>query len=238
MDLRNYKREIISAILGASLAGLASLGVGMYSLTKSFEYTQNREILYSVRKDVEYLMRIESEIDRNINSLLQTNYLVSIEFGKPIDMVELMSEDEKEMTPDKRELLGQMVGSVVPVLKFEAPRELLVIDVWETGFPETSNIEFDLLNQINDYYQSIRRVNKTVEQLMSISQGIAVKKGFSEVLTVHIKKHNEVVQRLKSQNFVALKNKIIKEKVRLTKIRNKLLGDVATFSTVKNQSEF
>ena len=215
------------------MAGLASLGVGMYSLTKSFEYTQNKEILYSIRKDVEYLRRIESEIDENINSLLHENYEVAIEFGEPFDMIEVMSEspseDQEEMTPRQKQIMSQMMGIAVPILKLEAPREFLVVDAWEVGFPETSNIEFDLLKQINDYYRSVKRVNTTVERLMDMGQGRTVSQGFAETLKVHAKTHNDVVDDLKSRNFVSLKNKISEEKARLTKIRNRLVEEAGNF---------
>jgi hypothetical protein len=62
---RTHQKELVAAVVGAALAGVASMATGLYSLTKSFEYTQNKEQLSSLRKDLEFLARVRNEVDSN-----------------------------------------------------------------------------------------------------------------------------------------------------------------------------
>ncbi|QGX40541.1 hypothetical protein E2H98_13025 [Permianibacter aggregans] len=227
LNFGKYKKEIISAFLGAAFAGVISLGVGMFSLTKSFEYTQNKEILYSIRKDAEFLKRVESEIDENINKLLEHDFTVVAKFGDPMNMIDVMenpaAKDGDKISQSQRKAMAMMIDSIVPILEFTAPRETLVVEAWSTGFPEVSNIDFELLQQINEYYRSVRRVNETVDRFMNLSKGATITQGFSDVVKAHILSHNKNLEELRKKSFVELKNKIVKEQERLSIMRAELI---------------
>lgn len=100
--IRTYARELVSAVVGAALAGLLSMATGLYSLTKSFEYTQNKEQLFSLRKDLEFLARVRNEIDVNTQTLVGTDYRIHVKFSAPIDWVASMIRTEKGKRPPPR----------------------------------------------------------------------------------------------------------------------------------------
>ena len=63
------------------------MATGLYSLTKSFEYTQNKEQLSSLRKDLEFLSRVRNEVDATTQTLVGTDYRIQAKFGEPVDWV-------------------------------------------------------------------------------------------------------------------------------------------------------
>ncbi len=223
--LRTYHREFVSAIVGASLAAVVSMATGLYSLTKSFEYTQNKEQLASLRKDIEFLTRVRAEIDINAQLLLSQDYRFEAKFGEPIDWVtELRHEKGKvPMSPLQAQAFRAMAGGkIVPFLELKAPREKLVVEFWGSSFPESGDIAFELLSDINDYYRRVRRINLTIERMDHINPSSGIVEGFYASLLKDFAYHNAQVDDMRKTDAVKLKNRITDEIQKLSERRKKI----------------
>lgn len=227
---RTHQKELVSAVVGAALAGVLSMAAGLYSLTKSFEYTQNKEQLSSLRKDLEFLARTRNELDANTQTLVGTDYRIQARFGEPMDWLSAMMRAEKGKKPPSAEELNAFKamagGPVVPILELRAPREKLVVESWGNQFPESGNIAFELLADINEYYRRIRRINLSVERMENMSPGTAISAGFHASLVKDIEHHNAQVDDLRKLDAVKLKNRINDEIQRLSETRKKLSSTI------------
>lgn len=220
------RSQIAAAIVGASLAGVISMATGMYSLTKSFEYTQNKEQLASLRKDTEFLARVRNELDANTQILVATDYQIKAKFGEPVDWAKAMMSGESAKKPTSIEQLNafKSIGGspVVPMLELTAPREKLVVETWGSSFPESGDIPFELLGDINEYFRRIKRINLSIERMENIGPGSAITVGFYPSLVKDIAFHNSQVDELRKLDSVKLKNRINDEIQRLSEKRRKI----------------
>lgn len=227
---RTYAKELVSAVVGASLAGVLSMAVGLYSLTKSFEYAQNKEQLASLRKDLEFLTRVRNEVDANTQTLVGVDYRIQVKFGTPVDWVTSMVSAEKgKKQPSAEQLVAFKAmggGPVVQILELRAPREKLVVESWGNQFPESGDIPFALLSDINEYYRRVRRINLSVERMENMNPGTAISLGFQEALVRDIEHHNTQVEELRKLDTVRLKNRINEEMQKLSEARKRLSSSI------------
>ena len=229
---RTYVKEIVAAVVGAAVAGVISMATGLYSLTKSFEYAQNKEQLSGLRKDIEFLTRVRNEIDLNTQTLVGADYRITAKFGDPIDAFQLMAKldtKKKGKAPseeDIRSIKHLMGGRYVPLLTLQAPRERLVVESWGNQFPESGDIPFDLLAEINDYYRRVRRINLSIERMSQFSAGTPVLEGFATELQRDVEYHNVQVEDLRKLDAVKLKNKVTLQVQTLSERRKKISGAI------------
>lgn len=228
---RTHQKELVSAIVGAALAGVVSMATGLYSLTKSFEYTQNKEQLSSLRRDLEFLARVRNEVDANTQILVGTDYRIDVKFSEPVDWFSNMMQSEKgekPMSPEKAAAFKAIAGggTVVPIIDLQAPREKLVIESWGNQFPESGDISFELLADINEYYRRIRRINLSVERMENMNTGQTISTGFRDALIKDIGHHNAQVEELRKLDTVRLTNRINEEIHKLSETRKKLSSSI------------
>lgn len=229
---REHQREMVAAVVGACVAGVFSLAVGLYSLTRGFEYTQNKEQLKSLRQDIEFLTRVRSEIDANAQALINKDHTARAKFSTVPSMMDFMQaakkleNSKKKPTPDEEALLKQLrrtFGQENFVLEdFYFPRIPLVSDSWKTSYPEAGDIPFDLLNEINEYYRRVRNANSLIDRLEGVSQGIGVASGYRKVIEEDIAYFNSQVDELKRLDAIKLKNKISAAILSLSERRKRL----------------
>lgn len=226
------KSEVVAAIVGAAIAGIFSMAAGMYSLTKSFEYAQNKEQLIGLRRDIEYLTRVKSEIDENTQTLLTTDYQVAMKLGAPIDLwVELQraqKDSGKKSTEAELAQARALMGGQrsVEILELKAPREGLVIGSWGLTVPESGDISFELLVEVNDYFRRVSRINEGVRLVKEYAPGIRVVEGFAEALQKDVALHNGHVADLRKLDAIKLKNKLNEQIRLLGEKRRKISGTV------------
>jgi hypothetical protein len=135
---------------------------------------------------------------------------------------------KKGTSPEQLAALKTMAGgAVVPILELRAPREKLVVETWGAQYPESGDIAFELLADINEYYRRIRRINLSVERLENMSPGTAISAGFHRSLLKDIEHHNAQVEELRKLDTVRLKNRISDELQKLSEARRKLSATVA-----------
>ncbi len=227
---RTYAKELVFIVIGAALGGLISMATGMYSLTKSFEYTQNKEQLFSLRKDLEFLVRVRNEVDANTQTLVGADYRIHVKFSAPIDWVTSMMRSEKGKQPPSPEQIASIRalggGAVVQILELRAPREKLVVESWGNQFPESGDISFELLADINEYYRRVRRINLSVERMENMSVGSAIPVGYQEFLAKDIEHHNALIEELRKLDTVRLKNRVNEEIHRLSEARKRLSASI------------
>ncbi len=228
---RTYAKELVSVVIGAALGGLISMATGMYSLTKSFEYAQNKEQLFSLRKGLEFLARVRNEVDANTQTLVGANYRIHAKFSAPIDWVASMMKSGKGKQQPSPEQLASIRalgggGAIVQILELHAPREKLVVESWGNQFPESGDISFELLADINDYYRRVRRINLSVERMEHMSVGSTFQVGYQEILAKDIEHHNALIEELRKLDTVRLKNRVNEEIHRLSEARKRLSASI------------
>lgn len=113
-------------------------------------------------------------------------------------------------------------GAVIQILELRAPREKLIVESWGNQFPESGDISFELLGDINDYYRRVRRINLSIERMENMSIGSTLPIGYQEFLAKDIEHHNALAEELRKLDIVRLKNRVNEEIYRLSEARKKL----------------
>ena len=222
-----YRTQILAAIIGALLSGVISLAVGLYSITKSFQYLQNKELLQQLRADITLLKSVESELDLNLQSLLSEPVSLTIEtepVGAWRDFVQAQADTTEKGPPDEKFLAildAMMGGDVHRVTKAEIPRQFYV-ETWPPGGPGVSEINFALIQEINDLYRDLRRLNGFIERLRNITAGRAVTEHIAEYLRLEAATYESLVARISGDSILGAKNRISAEIVRLNDRRRRL----------------
>jgi hypothetical protein len=221
-----HKGEIVAAVVGAALSAVLSMAFGMFSLTKSFEYSQNKEQLASLRKDIEYLTRVRNEIEVNTQLMVSEDYRIRAAFGKKMDLADMADKKDKA-TPMQKEMANAMFGGgVAPLIELHVPRHELVVESWGRTYPEGGDIAFELLADINDYYRRAKRINVTVERAKNLVPGQAFQYAFAQAFLKDIEYHNGQVGEFGKVNTVALRQKVDQEIKRLADERKKVSARV------------
>ncbi|MBS7807747.1 hypothetical protein [Variovorax sp. PCZ-1] len=232
ISFTEHRRELVAAIVGASLAGVFSLAVGLYSLTKGFEFTQNKEQLKSLRQDIEFLTRVRSEIDANTQALLGKDHTAQATFSEPMNLSAMMkgmsgkTGSKKQPTAEEQAMLKEMLRQFdqesVRVVTFRFPRVPLVADSWKTSYPEAGDIPFELLSEINEYYRRVRSANSLIDRHESLAAGASLSSGYKKAVEEDVTFFNSQVDELKKIDAIKLKNKITTEISSLSERRKKL----------------
>jgi len=217
-----YKKEILSAILGALFTGVVSLSAGLYSLTKSFELTQKKDLLNRLRDDITILKKTEKELDHNLALFLTQNIQVDIEVEKvPLPVFE--KDDKKEMIQFYEEFQKRFAGEPYKIKKATIPTEMFVLSAWPYGGPLTTEIDFDLVQNISELYRKLSLINRLMDDIRYISDN-------RRLYPRDIERINELKESIKSnityitqEKILNLKNQISHEINRLAEERQKIL---------------
>ncbi len=223
MKFSDYKKEILGAIFGALLTAVLSLTVGLYNLNRSFELTQKKDFLYSLKTDITLLKNVERELDENLNLLLNHNYQIVIE-AEEITLPQFPVEDKKDEEFAKKltEYIEQLRGKMFKVTKIEYPPDKFIVDAWQPAGPTVSDIDFDLIQLLNDLYRKLTRINKFIDGANEISKGMMLLHSHFNTAKSSVPRYNKTVNEITQKNILNLKNRIAQELNRLQKERNKI----------------
>lgn len=223
MKFSDYKKEILGAIFGALLAAVLSLTVGLYNLNRSFVLTQKKDLLYSLKTDITLLKNVERELDENLNLFLNHNYQIVIE-AEEITLPQFPVEDKKDEEFAKKlaEYIERFRGKMVKVTKIEYPPDKFIVDAWQPAGPTVSDIDFDLIQLLNDLYRKLTRINKFIDGANKISQGMMLFHYQFNTAKSSVPRYNKMVNEITQKNILNLKNRIAQELNRLQKERNKI----------------
>jgi hypothetical protein len=223
MPLSDYKKEILGAVIGALFAAVLSLGVGLYNLNKSFELTQKKELLFSLRTDITLLRNVERELDGNLHLLLNHDYKILLE-TEEVELPKLPVEDKKDEESVKQltKYLESLHGKVFKVTKIQYPPDKFVVDAWQPSGPTVSDIDFELIQMLNDFYRKLLRINKFIEGAGAISKDMLLFHAQLNTAKREIPHYNKAISEITQKKIINLKNKIAQEVNRLQKERNKI----------------
>lgn len=225
MQLSDYKKEILGGIIGGLLTTALSLTVGLYSLNKSFELTLKKDLLYGLKTDIYLLNNVESELDENLNLLINHSYKIEIETEEiklpsfPVDDKE-DEESAKEMNEFVSEYLQRLRGRMFKVTKIESPSDEFIVDAWQLSGPTVSNINFELIQKLNELYRKLTRMNKFIGGAKEISNGMTIFETNVNTLKSSVPKYNKMISDISQKNILNLKNEITQELNKLQRERS------------------
>jgi hypothetical protein len=237
MDRLNYsffgkfKKEIVGAVIGAVLTGVLSLVAGLYSVTKSFELYQNRDTLSSLRQDIFFLNKLEREFDRNLELLLNQNYTMVIETKKvdsPFKQVKNLfekgpptSKEDKEALEFFKAMESNTVGYAAT--KIQGPSEQFRIETWTHDRTQVTDVDFSLLQDLDEYYRVLRKINRVIRGLRNLGKGSQLSEPAVELISRDVETANSLVKEISKQKILDLKNRVSNEIRRLQNQRTQLL---------------
>ena len=218
----SHKKEILGALVGALITATLSLAIGLYSMNRSFQMSQKKDLLFSLRTDITLLKKVESELDVNLNFLLNHNYRIVYEVETvPQPNLPVGMKEDKEVGEIMQQWLDYMSqlqgGRLCKISKIVLPPNNFAADAWPSGGPAISDINFDLLQKINDLYRIFARVNKFIKNMRAIHPGSVHSASVVNNLNTIIPQYNSVIGEITQNKIVQLKNEISKELDRLKK---------------------
>lgn len=231
--LFHNRQEVIAALVGALVASLLSLLIGIYTLDKSFKLTVYKEQLSGVKKDIEFLFRISNDFDINLQTLAGKNYQVTVKLSEPMDQVEGMArailsgknrskKEEAELRQFLKVLSQSTGGSERRVLEVQKPIDTLHLEAWFARPVEIGDINFELFSDINDYYRRAREVNRYVNYYRSLERGAVVNEDQYDAFVRTNERYAIAISEFLKIDQSKLRGRISAEILRLTKIRENL----------------
>ncbi len=218
-NLLKYKKEILLTIFGALVGGVISLSVGNYNLFRSFELTQEKERRATLRKDIITLRQVERELDKNLLLLLNQDFRPDIQFENASNSSKLKGLS-KELSGISRLFLGE--GQILS--KYIMPKDGFVMGAW-IPYPVSSEINFDLTEQLTDFYRKTDRVNYFLNEIRRIIGYNPVI--ISETASTEVKR---LIDQIKTEVSDISKDKIINLK---NKVNSEIKSLEKEFSKMK-----
>ena len=224
MRLIEHKNELVAAIIGALVGGLLSFAAGLYSLNKTFQMSQSKELLLGLRMDIWTLKNADREIDENIKLLLSNSYQIKAEFepmefkGPPIGR----KKEDQDFAKWFKEYMQTVVGKQFVVKSLLVPSEKFVLGSWPTNLSSSSDIDFELVQALNDLNRKLMRVNGFLEQLSRLAPGETVDEATKKALERDIPQFNTAIAEITQSKLVQIKNRITEEIKKLQKRRDEI----------------
>lgn len=225
MNLSDYKKEILGAIIGGLLTAALSLAVGLYNLNKSFELTIRKDQLYSLKTDIYLLRNVEKELDENVNLLLNNTYKIEIE-TEEIELPNIPVSEGKDKTKEREfneffnKYLQQLRCRIYKVTKIQHPPDEFIVNAWQLSGPPVSNINFELIQKLNELYRKLSRINKFIVNANGISDGMIISESTVNSIKNSVPEYNNAIADISQKNILNLKNEIAQELIRLHKERS------------------
>lgn len=219
MQLIDSKRELVAAVIGALVAGILSFAVGLYSLNKSFQLSQTKELIQGLRQDISLLMSVEREIDENLQLVLTHNYTLDAKF-EPFEF-RLPSSGakprDKEYDAWIRDFMNAIGGKRYTVTAVQSPSEKFVVGAWPTNPPSGSDIDFELSQAITAVNRKFVRANTYLDGISTLAPGSNIDEASKNALEHNFPRFNEVVSDITKSKLLQLKNQVNQEIKRLQK---------------------
>ena len=141
----------------------------------------------------------------------------TIKFRFPV-----MDKEDEEFVKQLTEYIAQFQGKMFKVTKIEYPRDLFIVDAWQPSGPTVSDIDFDLIQKLNDLYRKLTRINKLIGGANEITQDMMLFHSQFNRAKSSVPRYNKMVNEITQKNILNLKNRIAQELNRLQKERNKI----------------
>jgi hypothetical protein len=222
MKFSYYKKEFVGGVFGALLTAVFSLSIGMHNLNKSFELTLKKDQLYSLKSDLTLLRNVERELDENLNLLLSHDYKIEYD-TEEINTPEFPIGDgndeeyEKKINEMARQYMIQMIGHRFKVTKLEVPSEAFIVDAWQLSGPIVSNIDFELIQTLNELYRKLIRINSFIYSMKTLSVGMMIDEADINSIENGIPRYDRMLNEISKNTILDLKNVVAKELIKLQK---------------------
>jgi len=223
MSFMEHKNEVIAAVIGALVAGLLSTAFGLYSMNKSFQMSQSKELLLGLRLDISTLRNIDRELDDNITLLLTNNYKIKAEF-KEVDFIPMpvigKKKEDKEFAKWLKDYQQKMIGKQYKVISFVQPPDRFVVGTWSLNSSRPSDIDFELVQSLNELNRSILRVNSFLENISTIGPGSLINESTKHQLDESIPRYNSMISEITQKKLLQIKNQVADDIKKLQKRRD------------------
>jgi hypothetical protein len=226
--------KILAAIVGVIAGAAITQTFAIHNFYRFARYQRQHDILNSTRLGIGFLKQIETEMDENTILLLNHEYNITIEFGKPFDqaaslgkIVETAAKPSTNAADAQQyqgfaEFYKTMGGPAARLEKLEVPLQTFSTSVWDHGIPEVADIQYALLRDSSEYYLLVRRVNETMKGFSDVHPGNIYFDGYAQQLTKLASVHNAMVTKLKDSAAVTIKSRLEDEMQRLSSMRQKI----------------
>jgi hypothetical protein len=105
------------------------------------------------------------------------------------------------------------------------PSDKFLLDAWQPNGPVVSDIDFELIQKLNELYRKLTRINKYLENLAPLTVGTLLDESSKNGLEQNIPLFNSMVNEITQSEILQLKNKVIEETTRLIKKKEVLAGE-------------
>ena len=224
MRILEHRNEIIAAVIGALTAGLLSLAVGLYSMNKTFQMSQSKELLLGLRLDISALKNVDRELDENIKLLLSNNYKISAEL-EPIEVKwpEFGKKKiDKEFKKWMDDYLQAIVGKMYVVKSVQLPPDRFVVGSWAINGPRSSDIDFELIQALNELYRKLQRANAFLDQMAELFPSARITEATRNGIENNVPRYNSAIAEVTQTKLVQVKNRITDEIRKLQKRRDEI----------------
>ena len=224
MKLIEHKNEVLAAVIGALVAGMLSFAVGLYSLNKTFQITQSKELVNSLKSDISILRNVDREIDDNIKLLLSNNYQIKVELETYELNFPMLGTQKKDQDFSKwmKEYMQSVGGKRFIVKILQVPTEKFVIGAWPTDLSSSSDIDFELAQALTELHRNLKRANAFLEQISPIVPKSIVFESTKDSMEKSIPKFNTMIAEITQSKLVQIKNRVTEEIKKLQMRRDEI----------------
>lgn len=224
MRIFENKRDLVAAVIGALVAGLLSFAVGLYSLNKSFQLSQTKELVLGLRQDISTLLNVDREIDENLKLLLSHTYTLKAEFEPLEFQFPSVGDKPKDKQFDKwmRDVMNAMGGKRFIVKTVQLPPERFVVGAWPANLPGTSDIDFELAQSLAELSRKLTRANVYLDTVATLAPGSNVDEASRNALERNFPRFNAAIAEITQSKLVQLKNRITQETKKLQKRKDEI----------------
>ena len=224
MRFLENRRDLVAAVIGALVAGLLSFAVGLYSLNKSFQLSQTKELVLGLRQDISTLLSVDREIDENLKLLLGHNYTLKADF-EPLEFAfPSVGNRPKDKDFDKwmRDLMNAIAGKRFTVKAVQLPPDRFVVGSWPTSLLGSTDIDFELVQSLVELNRKLIRANAYLEVVANLAPGTNVDEASKNNLERNFPRFNAAVAEITQTKLLQLKNRIGQEVKTLQKRKDAL----------------
>lgn len=242
MNLSAYKKEIMSALLGALFGGLASLVGGLYAglhnVTKTFELQIKKDTITRVKLDLVNLKQVSRDINDNVALVGNpgTTIRPSLQFKPKLfpSLGEILERKKNEFTAKETKETFRMMKAFAEmqdeqvwkddwfeITHAEIPTRELITSAWSPGYGISPEIDFDLATKLDNLYSRMTRINNSIREMRSIIRGRFMSqrdRTYVEELINNCKTDSAEL----SRELVTVKDAVTKEISRLEELRERL----------------
>jgi len=162
--IRARRGEILTAVISSLLTGVLSLGVGLYSLSRSVEMAQVKERRNMLRAEITILKKVERELGKNVELLLAQNLQATVEFERVQPEVPKGLE-HPQLRAFVATFLQEYTRDAYSVTKTVIPTESFQVSAWPYGGYNVLEMDFDVSQEIHELYVVLGRVNHNLDQM-------------------------------------------------------------------------